>query len=62
MNKHKLLLLIDKFITKYLSNIFGLIILIPFILIDVIIRTISNKLWWIIRDIKKQYERTIKST
>lgn len=59
MNKHKFLFLIDEIVT---NNIFGLIIFMPFILIYGIIKAILNKLWWIIRDIKKQYERTIKST
>lgn len=59
MNKHKFLFLIDEIVT---NNIFGLIIFMPFILIYGTIKAILNKLWWIIGDIKKQYERTIKST
>lgn len=59
MNKHKFLFLIDKIVT---NNIFGLIIFMPFILIYATIKAVLNELWWIIRDIKNQYERTIKST
>jgi hypothetical protein len=62
MNKHKLLYTIDKFVTKYLMNCYGLIILIPALILTSAVRLVYNFAWWTIRDIKIKIKKTWQQT